>query len=208
MTTSLIGRRFLIAGAGAALFGAPSILRASTMPTPRQTEGPFYPTTLPLDQDNDLVSVSGQQARARGTIAHVSGRVLDSAGNPVSGARVEIWQCDWQGVYLHPRDGGQNRRDTGFQGFGATTTASDGAYRFRTIKPVAYAGRTPHIHFKVKTANRELTTQMYVAGDPGNERDGLYRNLGASAPLVTVAFAPAAQIEAEAVAGRFDIALG
>lgn len=206
--TSSFGRRSLLVGASAALVGVPSILRASTIPTPRQTEGPFYPTSLPLDQDNDLVSVSGQQARARGTIAHVSGRVLDSAGKPVSDARIEIWQCDWQGIYLHPRDGGQNRRDTGFQGFGATTTTSDGFYRFRTIKPAPYSGRTPHIHFKVKTANRELTTQMYVAGDPGNERDFLYRNLGASAPLVTVALTPAPQIEAEAVAGRFDIVLG
>ena len=206
--TTIIGRRILIAGAGAALIGAPSILRASVAPTPRQTEGPFYPTTLPLDQDNDLVSVGGQQAKARGTIAHVSGRVLDSNGKPVPNARVEIWQCDWQGIYLHPRDGGQNRRDTGFQGFGFATTDGDGAYRFRTIKPVAYAGRTPHIHFKVKAANRELTTQMYVAGEPGNERDGLYRNLGATAPLVTVELAPAPQIEAQAVAGRFDIVLG
>lgn len=204
--TSSFGRRSLLVGAGAALIGAPSILRASTMPTPRQTEGPFYPATLPLDQDNDLVSVGGQQARARGTVAHISGRVRDSAGNPVPDARVEIWQCDWQGIYLHPRDGGQNRRDTGFQGFGATTTTSDGFYRFRTIKPVPYGGRTPHIHFKVKTANRELTTQMYVAGDQGNERDFLYRNLGSAAPLVTVDFTPA-QTEAGAIAGTFDIVL-
>jgi protocatechuate 3,4-dioxygenase beta subunit len=207
MTISF-GRRSLIIGASAALIGAPALLRASTMPTPRATEGPFYPTTLPLDSDNDLVSVTGQQAKARGTIAHVAGRVLDGAGAPVANARVEIWQCDWQGIYLHPRDGGQNRRDTGFQGFGATTTQSDGSYRFRTIKPVPYAGRTPHIHFKVKTPNRELTTQMYLAGDPGNERDFLYRNLGSAASLVTVAFAPAPQVEAEAVAGRFDIVLG
>ena len=206
MTHSL-GRRTLMVATGAALIAGPSILRAAT-PTPRQTEGPFYPTSLPLDQDNDLVSVSGQQAKARGTIAHVSGRVLDSAGNPIANARVEIWQCDWQGVYLHPRDGGQNRRDTGFQGFGAVTTANDGGYRFRTIRPVAYAGRTPHIHFKVKSDNRELTTQMYVEGEPGNARDGVYRGLGAAAPLVTVAFAPAPQIEADAIAGRFDIVLG
>lgn len=206
MTSPPIGRRFLIAGAGAVLIGTPAIVRAGVAPTPRQTEGPFYPTTLPLDQDNDLVSVSGQQARARGTIAHVSGRVLDSTGKPLSNARVEIWQCDWQGIYLHPRDGGQNRRDTGFQGFGFATTDNNGAYRFRTIKPVAYAGRTPHIHFKVKSANRELTTQMYVAREPGNERDGLYRNLGDAASLVTVDFLPA-EIEAGAVAGKFDIVL-
>jgi protocatechuate 3,4-dioxygenase beta subunit len=205
MTSS---RRAFLLGTSAALIAAPSLLRASTMPTPRATEGPFYPTTLPLDSDNDLVSVSGHQAQARGTIAHVSGRVLDSAGKPVANARVEIWQCDWQGIYLHPRDGGQNRRDTGFQGFGATTTAADGSYRFRTIRPVAYAGRTPHIHYKVKAGNRELTTQMYVAGEAGNERDFLYRNLGGNAALVTVALAPAPQIEPEAVAGRFDIVLG
>ncbi len=201
-------RRAFLLSTSAALIAVPSLLRASTLPTPRATEGPFYPTTLPLDSDNDLVSVTGQQAKARGTIAHISGRVLDSAGKPVGNARVEIWQCDWQGIYLHPRDGGQNRRDTGFQGFGATTTASDGSYRFRTIKPVLYSGRTPHIHFKVMAGNRELTTQMYVAGEPGNERDFLYRNLGSAAPLVTVALAPAPQIEAEAVAGRFDIVLG
>jgi protocatechuate 3,4-dioxygenase beta subunit len=205
MTTS---RRTFLLGTSAALIASPSLLRASTMPTPRATEGPFYPTTLPLDSDNDLVSVTGQQAKARGTIAHVSGRVLDSAGKPVANAWVEIWQCDWQGIYLHPRDGGQNRRDTGFQGFGATTTTADGSYRFRTIKPVAYAGRTPHIHYKVKAGNRELTTQMYLAGEPGNERDFLYRNLGSSASLVTVALAPAPQIEPEAIAGRFDIVLG
>lgn len=205
--TSSFGRRSLLLGAGAALIGAPGLARASTLPTPRQTEGPFYPVSLPLDSDNDLVSVGGAQAKARGTVAHVSGRVLDSAGKPLANARVEIWQCDWQGIYLHPRDGGQNRRDTGFQGFGATTTDGAGNYRFRTIKPVAYAGRTPHIHFKVMAGNRELTTQMYVAGEPGNERDFLYRNLGSAAPLVTVALAPAPQVEAEAVAGRFDIVL-
>ena len=205
---SSFGRRSLIIGAGAALIGAPSLLRANSLPTPRQTEGPFYPTALPLDQDNDLVSVSGAQAHARGTIAHVAGRVLDSAGNPVANARVEIWQCDWQGIYLHPRDGGQNRRDTGFQGFGATTTAGDGSYRFRTIRPVAYVGRTPHIHFKVKAGTRDLTTQMYVEGEPGNARDGVYRGLGDAAPLVTVAFAPAPQLESDAIAGRFDIVLG
>ena len=57
----------------------------------------------------------------------------------------------------------------------------DGRFRFRTIRPVAYAGRTPHIHVKVKLGARELlTTQLYVAGEPGNERDGLWRRLNAA----------------------------
>ena len=208
--TTIIGRRFLIAGAGAALIGAPSILRASAsaLPTPAQSEGPFYPVALPLDHDNDLVAVSGQEAQARGTIAHVSGRVRDLAGRPVAGARVEIWQCDWQGVYLHPRDRGANRRDAGFQGFGATESDAAGAYRFRTIRPVPYAGRTPHIHFRVETGGHRLTTQMYVAGEPGNAGDFLYRRLGEAAALGTVALEPAPQIEPGALAGTFDIVLG
>lgn len=205
---SPLGRRSLIAGAGATLIGAPAILRADTRaltPTPAQTEGPFYPATLPLDRDNDLIAVSGAEARARGTVLHLSGQVLDRSSRPIANARVEIWQCDWQGIYLHPRDGGQNRRDAGFQGFGMATTDSQGRYRFRTIRPVAYAGRTPHIHFKVAAGNSELTTQMYVAGEAGNGRDFLYRNLGEAASLVTVALEPAAQLEAGAVSGRFDI---
>lgn len=205
---SPLGRRSLIAGAGAALIGAPSILRADTgvlRPTPAQTEGPFYPVTLPLDRDNDLIAVSGAEARARGTVLHLSGQVTDRTRKPMPNARVEIWQCDWQGIYLHPRDRGQNRRDAGFQGFGMATTDSQGRYRFRTIRPVAYAGRTPHIHFKVVAGDSELTTQMYVAGEAGNGRDFLYRNLGEAASLVTVSLEPAAQFEAGAVSGRFDI---
>ncbi len=208
MSPPRLGRRSLIAGAGAALIGAPAIVRAETLvltPTPAQTEGPFYPVTLPLDRDNDLIAVSGAEARARGTVLHLSGQVTNRWSKKLANARVEIWQCDWQGIYLHPRDGGQNRRDSGFQGFGTATTDSEGRYRFRTIRPVAYAGRTPHIHFKVVAGNSELTTQMYVAGEAGNQRDFLYRNLGEAASLVTVPLAPAAQLETGALSGRFDI---
>lgn len=210
MSSFKLGRRSLIAGAGAALIGAPAMVRARTKvltPTPAQSEGPFYPVDLPLDRDNDLVAVSGAEARARGAVLHLSGRVLDRQGEPLPQALVEIWQCDWQGIYLHPRDHEQNRRDAGFQGFGTATTDSEGRYRFRTIRPVAYAGRTPHIHFKVVAGQSELTTQMYVAGDAGNARDFLYRGLGEAAALVTVALEPADQIESESLAARFDIVI-
>ena len=70
------------------------------------------------------------------------------------------------------------RRDSNFQGFGRFLTSTSGEYYFRTIKPVAYPGRTPHIHFKIKQGDRELlTTQCYVKGDPGNDRDGIYRSV-------------------------------
>lgn len=154
--------------------------------TPRQTEGPFYPVNLPPDSDADLLR-NGDLRYAQGEIAFVDGTVSDLQGRPVAGAQVEIWQCDQEGHYHHPGDGG--RADPRFQGFGRVTVGADGRYRFRTIKPVPYSGRTPHIHVKVKLDRRELlTTQLYVQGDPHNERDFLWRNLGEDRALVTVPF--------------------
>ena len=152
---------------------------ASRKPTPAQTEGPFYPVTLPRDSDFDLLR-NGAASYTRGQPAWVEGTVTDVQGRPLSGAVVEIWQCDEAGHYHHPGDGG--RADPAFQGFGRVTAGADGTWRFRTIRPVQYSGRTPHIHFKVKLGARELlTTQLYVAGDPNNERDGLWRRLDADA---------------------------
>lgn len=166
--------------------GARAQQAAARRATPRQTEGPFYPVTLPQDADADLLR-NGQVNYTHGQPAWVEGVVSDLEGRPVAGAQVEIWQCDHQGRYHHPGDGG--RADPHFQGFGRVTVGSDGRYRFRTIKPVPYSGRTPHIHVKVKLARRELlTTQLYVEGDPDNERDFLWRNLGADRSLVTVPF--------------------
>ncbi|WP_374443435.1 hypothetical protein [Stella sp.] len=203
-------RRLLTAGAGLVVAGwAGGAPVAATVATPRQTEGPFYPPTLPADADFDLVQVTGSAARALGQVTHVSGRVTTPDGRPVAGARVEIWQCDANGVYLHPRSERAGRRDPGFQGFGATVTAGDGGYRFRTIRPVPYPGRTPHIHFAVLAPGRpRLVTQMYVAGEPGNDRDTILRALApAERAAVVVALAPADAIEAGALAGRFDIVL-
>ncbi|MCD6079086.1 MAG: putative intradiol ring-cleavage dioxygenase [Ramlibacter sp.] len=159
---------------------------ARRRPTPAQTEGPFYPVALPADSDADLLR-NGRLAYAQGQPAWVEGVVADLDGKPLRGAQVEIWQCDHAGHYHHPGDGG--RADHAFQGFGRATVDGDGRYRFRTIKPVPYTGRTPHIHVKVRLGRRELlTTQLYVEGDAHNERDFLWRNLGADRALVTVPF--------------------
>lgn len=143
--------------------------------TPSQTEGPFYPVALPQDNDHDLLT-NGAARYALGQPVWLDGTVTDLQGQPVRGAQVEIWQCDGNGHYHHPGDGG--KADPAFQGFGRVTVQADGRYRFRTIKPVPYSGRTPHVHVKVRLGQRELlTTQLYVAGDPGNERDFLWRRL-------------------------------
>lgn len=157
--------------------------------TPRQTEGPFYPVELPKDSDFDLLR-NGTLQYTRGQPTWVDGQVLDAQGKPVAGAQVEIWQCDEAGNYHHPGDRGH--ADPAFQGFGRVTVGADGRYRFRTIRPVPYTGRTPHIHVKVKLDRRELlTTQLYVQGEPGNERDGIWRRLSEEdRAAVTVAFRP------------------
>jgi len=212
-TPALGRRRFVLAGA-ATVTGLllPSQLRAAQqlVRTPGQTAGPFYPVQFPTDMDNDLVVVRGTEARAAGAVTHVVGRVLGTDGAPVANATVEIWQCDAHGRYLHPADRGGRARDSAFQGYGRTTSGTDGTYRFRTIRPVAYPGRTPHIHFAVKAPQgRELVTQMYVAGEPLNARDGVYAGIRdpRQREAVTVALAPGNGIENGALVGTFDIVL-
>lgn len=145
------------------------------MLTPSQSEGPFYPLVVPRDADADLLRHGALDYRL-GQATVLTGRVMDVDGRPLRGASVEIWQCDHAGHYDHPGDGG--RIDPAFQGFGRSAVDADGSYRFRTMRPVAYGGRTPHIHVKVKLGRRELlTTQLYVAGEPLNQRDFLWRRL-------------------------------
>jgi protocatechuate 3,4-dioxygenase beta subunit len=204
-------RRMLAAAlAGAALAGVPWRAGAQTAAraaTPRQTEGPFYPDRLPADDDNDLASVKGRSGLARGEIVLLAGTVTDLAGRPRGGVRVEIWQCDAGGRYHHSRDSSGVAPDPNFQGWGQFVTAANGEYRFRTIKPVPYPGRTPHIHFKLSGGGAPgLVTQMYVDGEPGNARDFLYNSLDASGrAALTVRLEKAS--DGAALAGRFDIVL-
>ena len=118
--------------------------------TPKQTEGPFYPVKLPLDTDNDLLVVNDSITRAVGEVTQLSGRILDTKGDPIRNVLVEIWQVDNAGAYLHDGTSNRDKRDVNFQGFGRFLTGSTGEYYFRTVKPVPYPGRCPHIHFAVK----------------------------------------------------------
>jgi protocatechuate 3,4-dioxygenase, beta subunit len=200
--------------AGAAALGAPALLRAAEAlpPTPQQTAGPFYPQSFPADFDNDLLHVAGHAEPAKGTLTRVSGRILDREGRPLSGTRVEIWQCDQNGRYHHVGDGGGGRTpDDNFQGFGRTVTDAAGIYDFTTIRPVPYPGRTPHIHFAVVAPGlAPFVTQMYVEGELLNERDPVLQGIRdptARARLI-VPLRPAPEIGAAALAGKFDIVIG
>jgi protocatechuate 3,4-dioxygenase beta subunit len=209
MTMRPFSRRLLLATTVLPLHRA---FAAEMAATPAQTEGPFYPVAFPADSDNDLVQVRGQAARAMGTILHLQGRVLDASGKPLSGALVEIWQCDAQGLYDHPGQPGRERRDSAFQGYGKMLTDAGSAYSFRTLKPVAYPGRTPHIHLKVATADgRRLTTQFYLAGDPQNERDFVYRGAlrdAKSRERIEMRLEPANGLESGAFATTMDVVIG
>src|SRR5687768_13194799 len=147
---------------GAALW-TPGVFAQELVRTPAQMEGPFYPDRLPLDTDNDLIIVNNRTTPALGEVTHLTGRILGSNGSPVRNALVEIWQVDGRGVYLHTGSDSGERRDANFQGFGRFLTGTSGEYYFRTIKPVPYPGRTPHIHFKVRIPGRdEFITQCYI----------------------------------------------
>ncbi len=196
---------------GAAAFATPGLFAEELVRTPRQTEGPFYPDRLPLDTDNDLLVINDGITPAVGEVTHLGGRILDASGEPIRNAIVEIWQVDGNGVYLHSRSSNGEKRDGNFQGFGRFLTGSTGEYYFRTVKPVPYPGRTPHIHFAVKVKGKEkFVTQCYVKGHPGNARDGLYRRIpeGKARDSVTVAFKPIEKSRAGELAAKFDIVLG
>ena len=209
MHTDLTRRRVLLGLAGLLL---PVSGNASGvwMPTPRQTAGPFYPAELPLDDDNELTRVAGRDAPAKGHATDLTGRILDTSGRALRHMRIEIWQCDAHGRYRHPRDRGGAAIDANFQGHGRTVSDGQGRYRFRTIRPVPYPGRTPHIHVAVfPRGTPPFTTQLYIKGEPRNQTDFLFRRVPAERRHLVVADFVAAGPHGDAeLQARFDLVLG
>lgn len=170
--------------AGATALALPA-LASSRRALATMTDGPFYPPRAWRegfsDWDADLTRVErgGRVLHAQGEHLGLELAVVDTAGRLIDDAEVEIWQCDALQHYHHPdTDPRQGRFDPGFQGFGATRSDSAGMARLRSIRPVPYPGRTPHIHVKLRHASfGTWTSQLFVQGDPGNERDGLWRRL-------------------------------
>jgi len=210
-------RRLFLASAAAPLFAAPGAFAnfvADLTKTPAQTEGPFYPNKLPLDTDNDLIRINEGLTPGVGEITHLTGKILDAKGNPIKNALVEIWQCDANGVYLHTADSDKqkDKQDRNFQGFGRFLTASSGEYYFRTIKPVIYPQRpAPHIHFKVKLGGKSLlTTQCYIKGHPGNEKDFVWKAVkdAKQRDSVSVEFVKVKGSKIGELAAKFDLVLG
>ena len=197
--------------AGSLWLAAPGAYADVLARTPSQTEGPFYPNHIPLDCDNDLLVIGDSLTPAAGTVTHLSGRVLSQSGEPVRNATVEIWQVDGNGSYIHTDSSNYEKRDRNFQGFGRFETASTGEYRFRTLKPVPYGQRTPHIHVAVlRGGKRMLTTQIYVRGEPLNQQDFVLRETRdrKAREMLLADFTPIPRSRVGELAARFDIVIG
>ena len=197
-------------GLGASAFLTPGLFAdVLTNSTPRQTEGPFYPDEMPLDTDNDLLVIGDSITPAVGEVSHLSGTVKNVKGELVKNALVEIWQVGAKGVYLHTKDD-RPGRDENFQGYGRFLTDSKGRYYFRTVKPVTYPGRAPHIHVAVTLNNkRMLTSQCYVKGDKRNDKDFIYKRLSkVGQKLTTVDFVPIKESKANELNAVWDIIIG
>ncbi|PYN02836.1 MAG: protocatechuate 3,4-dioxygenase [Candidatus Rokuibacteriota bacterium] len=219
METAGLSRREVLGiavGAGGLAFAGrfEAAFAQGLKPTPGEILGPFYPVIKTVEQGADLTGVPGKPGRAAGQIIHVMGRVLNVQGDPIKGARVELWQANTHGRYTHPSDKNPAPLDPNFEGFAVQNSDAEGRYRFKTIKPGAYPTNTPnwvrppHLHFEVTGKVNRLITQMYFPGETLNDKDLLLQNLrnnrdGAIAKVRP----PTADVEPESRIVVWDIVL-
>lgn len=160
------------------VMGNEGVLKIASV-TPNEIEGPFYPLVAQQDVDFDLTKIKGRDDEAIGEKVIIHGVVLDTQGNPVEGATVDLWQANAAGRYAHPHDSNPVPIDPNFQGWAIVPTGVSGEFRFKTVLPGIYPvgggwSRPPHIHFKVaKRGYIELTTQMYFPDQTLNKVDKL-----------------------------------
>jgi protocatechuate 3,4-dioxygenase beta subunit len=181
--------------------------------TPGEILGPFYPVLKTVDRGADLTTIVGKQGRAEGQVIHVMGRVINVEGQPVKGARVELWQANTHGRYTHPSDTNPAALDPNFEGFAVQNTDAEGRYRFKTIKPGAYPAtanwmRPPHLHFEVTGKINRMITQMYFPGEPLNDKDILLQNIRANKEgLMAKVLPPTSDVEPDSRIVVWDIVI-
>ena len=166
------------------LFNVRGLFAEQLTLTARQGEGPFYPDHLPLDTDNDLLTVNDGITPAVGQVTHLGGRILTASGEPIRNALVEIWQADNEGIYLHSNSNRDDRMDENFQGFGRFMTGSTGEYYFRTIR--ARHIRQPHTPRSLRGEDRRQRhldhAVLRPGGSPKRNRQPAEPNRGPAGP--------------------------
>jgi len=131
----------------------------SDMPTPEETEGPYFKPRSPARRSLLEPGIEGRHLV-------LSGLVMTTRCVPVSRALLDFWHADASGEY----------DNSGFRLRGHQFTDDQGRYRLETIVPGVYPGRTRHIHVKVQAPeNPTLTSQLYFPGEARNQSDGLFR---------------------------------
>jgi len=211
-----LSRRELLAVAASMAMFVPLSLREALAQTalrrtPEDILGPFYPAGREPIRAIDLTA--GKTGRAEGRMVHLMGRVLNEKGEPVAGAKVEIWQANTHGRYTHPNDSNPAPLDPNFDGFGAQTSDAEGRFRFKTIKPGPYPTgvdgwtRPPHIHFEVSGRTDRLVTQMYFPGEPLNDKDQLLRRIRPKETVIAKLLPPAPDLEPHSVVAAWDVVL-
>lgn len=169
-------RRTLLAGLVSGFAARAAFAQGQRPVTPGQFTGPFYPTdVIPIRPDFTAFA----DGTAQGQIMDLTGRVLRQDGTPVASAQIVFWQSDARGIYRHEKDTRTADVDPHFAGFGAVIADAEGRYALRTILPVPYTGRPPHIHARVLLEGRDaLTTQIYIDGQQA-ENAALFRIVSA-----------------------------
>ena len=177
--------------------------------------GPYYPVAnKPRNAGTDLTRVPGATREARGRLLYLTGRLVNLAGDPIPGARIEIWQANADGRYSHPSDGNAAEIDPNFAGYGVAHTSANGGYRFRTVVPGGYPvtpgwERAPHIHFLITGRHDRHVTQMWFPDHPANPQDRLLTSVDCSlrGRLIARLEGASPEMEADACVARFNIVL-
>ncbi len=195
--------------AGSAATAAGGSYLPELNPTPSEIKGPFYPIVAQKDKDFDLTKINGKDEAAKGTVIMIQGTVLDTDGNPVPDATVDLWQANAEGRYNHPHDRNDAPLDPNFQGWAVVPSGEKGGFRFKTIFPGVYPAakdwmRPPHIHYKVSQRGYiELITQMYFPGHELKDKDLLLQHKGKKEQKLMIA----TEFDTEPTTYKYNIVL-
>lgn len=200
-----------------------TVLRAPTrnlLPLPEglsERTGPLFGAASVIGEDADLTRNGRCNGEPLGERIIVAGQVRDEDGRAVPDAVIEIWQANAAGRYIHSVDQHDAPLDPNFFGAGRCATDTNGAYRFKTVKPGAYpwpnhhnAWRPNHIHLSLfgPSIGTRLVTQLYFPGDPLLDLDPIFLGTPEPArPRLVAAFDLDLTEPGYALGYRFDIVL-